>query len=105
MPYYLYFRGMFKQAFLLLFHLIFLVIAVKAQTLEQQLANKINVMQNSPQLEHGIVSLCVADATAGNIIYSTNEQMGLMPASNMKVFTSIAALDILGEVYHFKTEI
>lgn len=62
-------------------------------------------MQSSPQLEHGVVSLCVADAATGKIIYSTNEQMGLMPASNMKVFTSIAALDILGEDYRFKTEI
>lgn len=62
-------------------------------------------MQNSPQLQHGVVSLCIADAATGKILYSANEQMGLMPASNMKVFTSIAAMDILGEDYRFKTEI
>jgi D-alanyl-D-alanine carboxypeptidase/D-alanyl-D-alanine-endopeptidase (penicillin-binding protein 4) len=95
---------MFKTAILLTFLFAFFTTAY-SQTLEQQLANKISVMQSSPQLEHGVVSLCVADATTGNIIYSTNEQMGLMPASNMKVFTSIAALDLLGEDYRFKTEI
>jgi D-alanyl-D-alanine carboxypeptidase/D-alanyl-D-alanine-endopeptidase (penicillin-binding protein 4) len=95
---------MFKTAILLSFFLA-LFITAQSQTLEQQLANKISVMQGSSQLEHGVVSLCVADATTGNIIYSTNEQMGLMPASNMKVFSSIAALDLLGEDYRFKTEI
>src|SRR5690349_17024506 len=95
---------MFKYA-LLLFAPFFVYTAPQAQTLEQQLANKIKIIQNTPQLTHGIVSLCVADAATGNIIYSTNEQMGLMPASNMKVFTSIAALDLLGKDYRFKTEI
>jgi len=104
MIYLFYFRGMFKQVILFSL-LITLLNTVKSQTLEQQLAGKINAMQKSPQLEHGVVSLCVADAKTGSIIYSTNEQMGLMPASNMKVFTSIAALDILGEDYRFKTEV
>jgi len=95
---------MLKTAILLTF-LFTLFTTAHSQTLAQQLASKISAMQSSPQLEHGIVSLCVADATTGRIIYSNNEQMGLMPASNMKVFTSIAALDILGEDYRFKTEI
>src|ERR1700712_461010 len=104
MRYLFYFRAMFKQAILLSI-LLALLITAHSQPLEQQLANKISVMQNSPQLEHGVVSLCVADATTGKIVYSTNEQLGLMPASNMKVFTCIAALDNLGEDYRFKTEI
>src|SRR5207237_6039462 len=95
---------MFKYYFLLLLFITFYT-AAHAQSVAQQLANKIQIMQSTPQLEHGVVSLCVADAATGNIIYSTNEQMGLMPASNMKVFTAIAALDILGEDYRFKTEI
>src|SRR5690242_18195887 len=95
---------MFKSS-VFLFLLLFLVTVLQAQPTAQELANKIKWMQSSPQLEHGMVSLCVADATTGEIIYSTNEQTGLMPASNMKVFTSIAALDILGEEYRFKTEV
>src|SRR3954469_20412695 len=97
---------MFKSSrFLFVFLHLLSINAAQAQTVEQQLAKKIQKMQSSPQLVHGVVSLCVADAITGNILYSTNEQMGLMPASNMKVFTSIAALDLLGEDYHFKTEI
>ncbi len=100
----LYFRGMFKYAvFIVLFLMV--SIASQAQTLTQQLTQKLHTLQNAPQLAHGIVSLCVADAATGNILYRYNEQMGLMPASNMKVFTAIAALDILGANYRFKTEI
>lgn len=95
---------MFKYV-VLVFLLSSFYTSVQAQSVEQQLASKIRIMQSSPQLEHGIVSLCVADAVTGEVIYSVNEQMGLMPASNMKVFTSIAALDILGADYRFKTEI
>jgi len=39
------------------------------------------------------------------IIYSKNENFALAPASGLKVFTSSAALDILGENYVFKTKI
>ncbi len=56
------------------------------------------------QLKHAIASLTVADE-AGKIIYHFNDQYGLAPASNMKVFTSIAVLDLLGKDYQYKTEI
>ena len=56
------------------------------------------------QLQHGIASLCVTD-TSGKIIYHYNDEYGLAPASNMKIFTSIAAFDLLGKDYQYKTEI
>ena len=56
------------------------------------------------QLKHAIVSLYVTDEK-GNKIYSLNEQYGLAPASTQKIFTSIAALSLLGEDFTYKTEI
>ncbi len=56
------------------------------------------------QLQHAIASLTVTD-TNGKIIYHYNDQYGVAPASNMKVFTSIAVLDLLGKDYQYKTEI
>ena len=57
------------------------------------------------QMEHGVASLCVAEVSTGKTIYETNSNMGLVPASNMKVFTAIAALEMLGEKYQFKTQV
>ncbi len=61
-------------------------------------------MTEDSQLQYGMVSLTVADTT-GKIIFHYNDQYGVAPASNMKVFTSIAALDLLGKDYQYKTEI
>ncbi len=56
------------------------------------------------QLKHAIVSMYVSD-TDGNKIFSLNEQYGLAPASTQKIFTSIAALSLLGKDFTYKTEI
>lgn len=62
------------------------------------------IFVDDSQLKHGIASLTVADES-GKIIYHFNDQYGLAPASNMKVFTSIAAFDLLGKDYQYKTVI
>ncbi len=85
--------------------LVFCCAALCAQSLEQRLSAKMKALLHSDQLQHGIASLCVADAVSGKIVYKLNEQQGLMPASNMKVFTAIAALDLLGDEYRYKTNI
>ncbi len=56
------------------------------------------------QLKHAIASLTLADEN-GKIVYHYNDQYGVAPASNMKVFTSVATFDLLGKNYQYKTEI
>lgn len=41
----------------------------------------------------------------GEIIYSSNGDLRLVPASNMKLITSVAALHVLGPEYRFSTDI
>lgn len=47
----------------------------------------------------------LAENSKGEILYSYNPNALRTPASTFKVFTSLLALKILGEDFHFKTEI
>src|SRR5688572_3671341 len=74
-----------------------------AQTIAAKLATSVQQMEADPQLRHAIVSVCVADAQTGKTVYAHHAQMGTAPASSQKIFTSIAAFDLLGKDYRYKT--
>ena len=75
-----------------------------AQNVPQKINTAVNTFLNDDQLKHAIVSLYVTDID-GNKIFALNEQYGLAPASTQKIFTSIAALSLLGKDFTYKTEI
>ena len=91
------------KLFLSLFVVIFCS-KIKAQSVEKRLSAAMKHFSDDAQLKHAMASLSVTDTT-GKMIYHINDEYGLAPASNMKVFTSIAALDLLGVNYQYKTEI
>lgn len=66
--------------------------------------NFIRFLQDSVMI-NASVSFEVADADSGNIIYSYNPDFDLIPASTMKLITSAAALEMLGPLHTFKTEL
>jgi serine-type D-Ala-D-Ala carboxypeptidase/endopeptidase (penicillin-binding protein 4) len=72
---------------------------------QSALENSIQTFANDPIIRHGQLGVCVADAETGQLIASHNAQMTLMPASNMKIITTAAALNLLGKNYRFKTEL
>lgn len=74
------------------------------QSVAEKLKTATASLLKDDQFKHAIVSLYVTDEN-GNIIYSLNEQYGLAPASTQKIFTSIAALSLLGKDFRYKTEI
>ena len=78
--------------------------SVNAQNISQKINAAVNNFLNNEQLKHAVVSLYVTDEN-GNKVYALNEEYGLAPASTQKVFTSIAALSLLGEDFIYKTEI
>jgi serine-type D-Ala-D-Ala carboxypeptidase/endopeptidase (penicillin-binding protein 4) len=57
------------------------------------------------KLNEARVALCAVDVDRGEIILSRNEREPLIPASNMKVLTSGAALLTLGSNFTFRTEL
>ncbi len=74
------------------------------QNVAQKINTAVNNFLNDEQLKHAIVSLYVTDEN-GNKVFALNEQYGLAPASTQKIFTSIAALSLLGKDFNYKTEI
>ncbi len=54
-------------------------------------------------LMHASLSLCIADANTGDVLFDYNSGISLAPASVMKLITSAAAIELLGPDYTFKT--
>jgi serine-type D-Ala-D-Ala carboxypeptidase/endopeptidase (penicillin-binding protein 4) len=77
----------------------------KAQTIQQQLNSAIQAFEKDVQMKHALVSLYVVETKTGNTVFAIHEQLGLAPASTQKIFTSIAAFDLLGSNYQFSTTI
>jgi serine-type D-Ala-D-Ala carboxypeptidase/endopeptidase (penicillin-binding protein 4) len=67
------------------------------------LGQSIDTLLADKRLDGGMASVTVADAATGDVIYSHQPETRLMPASNTKLLTSTAAMDILGPDYRFHT--
>lgn len=78
---------------------------IPAQPLQQRLSGAVQALENDPQLEHGLLSLVVANSNTGQILYNHNGHLGLPAASSQKVITAATALELLGSEYRFKTQL
>ncbi|HEY8396410.1 MAG TPA: D-alanyl-D-alanine carboxypeptidase/D-alanyl-D-alanine-endopeptidase [Flavihumibacter sp.] len=81
------------------------VISAEAQTVTAKLEQQVRVLLKDPTMKHAAFSLSVLDAATGKPVYQFNEQMGLAPASTLKVLTAIAALTELGPKASIQTTI
>ncbi len=61
-----------------------------------------NIISKYPFTKNSVVSISIKDST-GKTLYRRNSQILVHPASTLKVFTSMAALNTLGSNYNFKT--
>lgn len=52
-----------------------------------------------------VVSVTIADARNGEVLYRLNGERPLMPASVQKIVTSVSVLKLLGPAYRFPTDI
>ncbi len=74
-----------------------------AQDISQRLTEAVKNLEADPMLKHAIISLNVIDNKTGKQVFNKNTQTGLVPASCQKIFTSIAAFELLGQDYRYKT--
>ncbi|MGV3502962.1 MAG: D-alanyl-D-alanine carboxypeptidase/D-alanyl-D-alanine endopeptidase [Adhaeribacter sp.] len=74
-----------------------------SQHLSARLETAFNQFQKDPQLRNAISSLYVAEAQSGQVVYDQNGQVGLAPASTLKVITSISAYELLGKSFRYET--
>jgi D-alanyl-D-alanine carboxypeptidase/D-alanyl-D-alanine-endopeptidase (penicillin-binding protein 4) len=67
------------------------------------LASQIDQALTDPVLNGSKVGVAVVDVDSGKVLYARNETGLFNPASNVKLFTTAAALAILGPEYRWKT--
>lgn len=69
--------------------------------LRQRLDSVVEAHQQ--MLERTQLGLCVYDLTADSMLYGRGERQQMRPASTQKVLTAVAALDMLGTSYRYRT--
>ncbi len=66
---------------------------------------RINAIVNDPASQPALWSVYVADARTGEVVYTHDAGMTMLPASTMKLFTTATALDALGADYRYTTDL
>lgn len=69
------------------------------------LPDRISAILNSPDLARGFWGIEVASVKTGQTLYALNSDKLFTPASNTKLFTTAAALALIGPDYKFKTTV
>lgn len=88
--------------------LFFIAITTFAQTKIDTIGiNKLNgglkAMSVDPSLTHANWGFCLMDPKTGKVITEFESQRSLMPASSMKLITTIAGINLIGADYRYKT--
>lgn len=94
------FRIQGKISTLLLGLIVFLASVANAD-----LAGRINTVIQSKPVKKARFAVHIVDARTGITVYSQNARQKMVPASNMKIITSAAALHYLGPEYTFRTKV
>ncbi len=76
---------------------------VKHLTPQEELKAGIDYLVNDANLQNAHLGLFIESLSEQKILYALNEYKLFIPASNMKLFTTAAAFDLLGEDFRFKT--
>jgi D-alanyl-D-alanine carboxypeptidase/D-alanyl-D-alanine-endopeptidase (penicillin-binding protein 4) len=72
---------------------------------ETALQQRLDSLLNDSRYDGSQVALVVRDAATGESLYDRNGATRMLPASNTKLFTSTAAMHVLGPSYRFHTDV
>ncbi|WBB82204.1 D-alanyl-D-alanine carboxypeptidase/D-alanyl-D-alanine-endopeptidase [Micromonospora sp. WMMD882] len=72
---------------------------------ETRLSATIDAILADPRLDGAQAGVVIADAATGEPVYQRNGDRRLIPASNTKLLTSAAALELLGPGHRFTTDV
>jgi D-alanyl-D-alanine carboxypeptidase/D-alanyl-D-alanine-endopeptidase (penicillin-binding protein 4) len=70
-----------------------------------ELAEQVESIINQPSQKKVQYSIAIVKADSEDVVYSHDANEAMIPASNMKIITTAAALKYLGPDYEFKTEV
>ncbi|MBN1542181.1 D-alanyl-D-alanine carboxypeptidase/D-alanyl-D-alanine-endopeptidase [candidate division KSB1 bacterium] len=71
----------------------------------EKLELELNGLFGQPQFANAHWGVAIRSLETGQVLYQHNADKGFMPASNMKLFTTAAALIKLGPEFHYQTDI
>jgi serine-type D-Ala-D-Ala carboxypeptidase/endopeptidase (penicillin-binding protein 4) len=74
-----------------------------SQSSAQKIEKAYSAFEKDEQLKYASSSLTVLNAQTGEVLFSRNGNMGLAPASTLKVVTSAAAFNLLGSDFNWET--
>jgi D-alanyl-D-alanine carboxypeptidase/D-alanyl-D-alanine-endopeptidase (penicillin-binding protein 4) len=82
------------------------VVGRRAQPLtpEEETAKEIEKLLHGP-LRHGVTAIFVADARTGEPLFAVNGDDRLNPASNVKMISTAAAMELLGPSFRYTTRV
>jgi D-alanyl-D-alanine carboxypeptidase/D-alanyl-D-alanine-endopeptidase (penicillin-binding protein 4) len=72
---------------------------------QEALAPALDKILNAPALKGGITGAIVCRVDTGQVLYAHDADTRLIPASNRKLFTSAAALEVLGDDFRIRTDL
>src|ERR1700682_1124143 len=70
-----------------------------------ELAQQINSTIENSEFAYARWGICVISLTNGAVVYQRDADKLFTPASNMKIYTTGVALDLLGADYHWRTSV
>src|SRR4051794_29263324 len=76
-----------------------------SQSVNEKLSSAIKTLLADSQCRHSIISLYVVDSKSGKTIFTRNSTSGLPAGSCQKIITSVAAFELLGKDYNYKTQL
>ena len=79
--------------------------SVSTSSGDTELANLINNAIETSDFAAARWGLCVLSLRDGRVLYARNADKLFTPASNMKIYTTAVALDLLGENYRWRTSV
>src|SRR5262249_36243792 len=88
-----------------LYALLALPLSEAARKPRASLKKQVETMLSQPELARGFWGIEIASLQSGKVLYSLNADKLFTPASNTKLFTTAAALALIGPDYKFRTTI
>ena len=78
---------------------------IASKATKKSLADKVQAILNEKVLKNTSIGIQITDLDSNDVIYSHNPNILLKPASNTKLVTTAAALNILGPEHQFESAI
>jgi len=79
------------------------ILAQRAPRSPRDLRKRIEKLLDVPDYQNAVWAIRIEDLGTGNTLYARNDRKSYIPASNTKIYTTAAALTLLGPEYRYVT--